>query len=235
MLYISQVLHCVIGCKEHVNVEGPLPGKLSAEAIDFGTVRISGVGTPDDFVKTLQHLVYINERMTPTPGKRSVMILSMFNEMPLATINVDINVAGNTRPVMVIEGLDSDIGLNWEKRRIVKEKGLHIFDTLEIEYEGCSKEEDTPVDKVRFLDAAVVTVDPPFKKGESFNFPQGIKGLKEKGLSVSFNNKELVIRGIAHFSEYEDVLRQMVYVNLAPSSTLHHEFSVSNALFLISI
>ena len=210
-----------------MNVDGPLPGKFSAESIDFGTIRIFGVGSPDDFIKALQRVIYVNERMVPTPGKRSVMILSMFNQMPLATINIDITVAANTRPTIVIQGLDSEMHLNWEKRRIVKEKGLRVFDTLEIEYEGCRKEEDTPVDKVPFLDSAVVTVNPPFKKGESFNFPLGIKGLKEKGLSVSFNNKELVIRGVAHFSEYEDVLRQVVYVNLVPASNLHHEFAVS--------
>lgn len=217
----------MIGCKEHVNVDGPLPPNFSAETIDFGTVHIAGVGAPDDFIKALQNVVYINERMIPTPGKRSVVILSMFNEVPLATITVDITVAGNTRPVIVIEGLDADIGLNWEKRKIVKEKGLRIFDSLEIEYEGCEKDDDSPVDKVRFLDAAVVRVNPAFKKGESFNFPKGIKGLKEKGLSVSFNNEELVIRGIAHYSEYEDVLQQMVYVNLDPADTLHHEITVS--------
>ena len=213
-----------------MNVDGPLPPNFSAEAIDFGTVKITGVGTPNDIVKTLQSIIYVNERMLPTPGKRSVMILSMFNQVPLATVTVDINVAGNTRPVLVIQGLDADIGLNWEKRKIVKENGLRIFDSVEIEYEGCEKGDDTPVDKVRLLDEAVVRVDPPFTKGESFNFPQGIKGLKEKGLSVSFNNKELVIRGIAHFSEYEDVLQQMVYVNLVPTDILHLEISVSLAI-----
>lgn len=218
----------MIGCKEHVNVDGPLPPNFSAETLDFGNVRISGVGSPDDFIKAMQSIVYINERMMPTPGKRSVVILSMFNEKPLATISVDINVAGNTRPVIVIEGLDADIGLNWGKRKVVKEKGLRIFDSLEIDYDGCPRDdEDSPVDKVRFLDKAVVKVNPAFKKGESFNFPKGISGLKEKGLSVSFNNEELVIRGIAHFSEYEDVLKQMVYVNLDPDDTLHLEISVS--------
>ena len=155
------------------------------------------------------------------------MILSMFNQMPLATVTVDISVAGNTRPVLVVQGLDADIGLNWEKRKILKEKGLRIFDSVEIEYEGCKKGDDTPVDKVRLLDQAVIRVNPAFKKGDSFNFPQGIKGLKEKGLSVSFNNEELVIRGIAHFSEYEDVLRQMVYVSLVPKDILHLEIYVS--------
>lgn len=217
----------MIGCKEHVNVDGPLPPNFSAEVIDSKTVRIAGVGAPDDFIKALQSVVYVNERMMPTPGKRTVMILSMFNHMPLATINVDVNVAANTRPVLVVQGLDADIGLNWEKRKIVKEKGLRIFDSVEIEYDGCKKDEDTPVDKVRLLDEAVVRVNPAFKKGESFNFPQGIKGLKEKGLSVSFNNEELVIRGIAHFSEYEEVLQQMVYVNLVPKDALHLEISVS--------
>lgn len=212
-----------------MNVDGPLPPNFSAETLDFGNVRISGVGSPDDFIKAMQSIVYINERMMPTPGKRSVVILSMFNEKPLATISVDINVAGNTRPVIVIEGLDADIGLNWGKRNVVKEKGLRVFDSLEIDYDGCPKDdEDSPVDKVRFLDEAVVKVNPAFKKGESFNFPKGISGLKEKGLSVSFNNEELVIRGIAHFSEYEDVLKQMVYVNLDPDDTLHLEISVSN-------
>lgn len=210
-----------------MNVDGPLPPNFSAEAIDFGTLKITGVGTPEDIVKALQSIVYVNERMLPTPGKRSVMILSMFNQRPLATVTVDINVAGNTRPVLVIQGLDADIGLNWEKRRILKEKGLRIFDSVEIEYESCEKGDDTPVDKVRLLDQAVIRVNPAFKKGESFNFPQGIKGLKEKGLSVSFNNEELVIRGIAHFSEYEDVLQQMVYVSLAPKDVLHLEISVS--------
>lgn len=223
----SQVINCVVACKEHVNVDGPLPPNFSAEAIDFGTVKITGVGTPDDIVKALQSIVYVNERMIPTPGKRSVMILSLFNQMPLATVTVDINVAGNTRPVLVIQGLDADIGLNWEKRRVLKEKGLRIFDSVEIEYESCEKGDDTPVDKVRLLDQAVVRVNPAFKEGESFNFPQGIKGLKEKGLGVSFNNEELVIRGIAHFSEYEDVLQQMVYVSLAPKDVLHLEISVS--------
>lgn len=214
-----------------MNVDGPLPPNFSAEIIDFATLRITGVGAPEDFIKTLQNIVYVNERMMPTPGKRSIIILSMFNQMPLATITVDVNVAGNTRPVLVIKGLDADIGLNWEKRKIVKEKGLRIFESVEIEYEGCKKDEnedeDTPVDKVRLLDGAVVRVNPAFKKGESFNFPQGIKGLKEKGLSVSFNNEELVIRGIAHFSEYEEVLQQMVYVNLVPRDTLDLEISVS--------
>lgn len=210
-----------------MNVDGPLPPNFSAEIIDFATLRITGVGAPEDFIKTLQNIVYVNERMMPTPGKRSIIILSMFNQMPLATITVDVNVAGNTRPVLVIQGLDADIGLNWEKRKIVKEKGLRIFESVEIEYEGCKKDEDTPVDKVRLLDGAVVRVNPAFKKGESFNFPQGIKGLKEKGLSVSFNNEELVIRGIAHFSEYEEVLQQMVYVNLVPRDTLDLEISVS--------
>ena len=217
----------MVGCKEHVKVDGPVPGKFSAETIDFATIRISGMGAPDDFVKALQHIVYINERLVPTPGKRSVMIMATFNATPLQTVNVDINVAGNTRPVIVVQGLDADIGLNWMKRDVLREKGQRIFETLEITYEGCEKEEDSPVDKARLLDMAIVTVDPPFKKEESFNFPHGIKGLKEKGLSVSFNKKELVIRGIAHFSEYEDVLRQMVYINLDPASTLHREFTVS--------
>ena len=44
---------------------------------------------------------------------------------------------------------------------------------------------------------------------------------------MSFNNEELVIRGIAHFSEYEDVLRQMVYVNLDPDDLMHLEITVS--------
>ena len=225
--YFSQILHCVVGCKEHVSVEGPLPGKFSADTIDFGTIRISGMGAPDDFVKALQHIVYINQRLAPTPGKRSVMIIAMFNETPLQTINVDINVAGNTRPVLVLGGLDADIGLNWMKKNVLSQKGLQIFKTLEINYAGCEKEEDSPVDKARLLDMALVRSDPPFKKGESFNFPHGIKGLKEKGLSVSFNNKELVIRGIAHFSEYEDVLRQIVYIHLNPAYNLHREFTVS--------
>lgn len=220
----------MVGCKEHVKVDGPLPGKFSSETIDFATIRISGMGAPDDFVKALQRVVYINERLVPTPGKRSVMIMAMFNETPLQTINVDINVAGNTRPVIVVQGLDADIGLNWMKRNVLREKGQRIFETLEITYEGCEKEEDSPVDKGRLLDMALVRVDPPFKKEESFNFPHGIKGLKEKGLSVSFNKQELVIRGIAHFSEYEDVLRQMVYINLDPASNLHREFTVSISL-----
>lgn len=224
----EQVLRCVVGCKEHVNVDGPLPPKFSAKTIDFGSIAISGEGSPSDFIKTLQSLVYINERMVPTPGKRSVIIEAKFNEKSLATVSVDITVAGNTRPVIIVEGLDADIGLNWEKRKVVKEKGLRVFDSLEINYDACPRdEEDSPIDKVRFLDEAVVKVNPAFKKGESFNFPTGIKGLKEKGLTVSFNNEELVIRGIAHFSEYEDVLRQMVYVNLDPDDMMHLEITVT--------
>ena len=216
-----------------MNVDGPLPGKFTAEIIDFDTTRISGVGTPDDFVKALKQIVYINERLMPTPGKRSVQIAPKFNDLELDAIIVDINVAANTRPVIVIEGLDADIRLNWMKENILKEKGLRIFETLEIDYEGCENVEDSPVDRVRFLDMAVVTIEPPFKKAESLNFPYGIKGLKEKGLSVSFNNKELVIRGIAHFSEYEDVLRQIVYIKLDPPNNLHHEFAVSIGFILL--
>ena len=218
----------MIGCKEHVNVDGPLPPKFLAKIIDFGSIAITGEGSPSDFIKALQSLVYINERMVPTPGKRSVIIEAKINEKPLATITVDINVAGNTRPVIIVEGLDADIGLNWAKRKVVKQKGLRVFDSLEIDYDACPRDDEfSPIDKVRFLDEAVVKVKPAFKKGENFNFPTGIKGLKEKGLTVSFNNEELVIRGIAHFSEYEDVLRQMVYVNLDPDDLMHLEITVS--------
>lgn len=234
----GQVLQCVTRCREHVNVEGPLPENFFAKTIDFGQIEISGEGTPEDFVKVLNNVVYVNERLVPTPGKRTLKISTKINQEKLADIRVAINVAGNTRPVIVVKGLDSDIDLSWEKRNLLKETGLQIFDTLEIEYDGCEIDDETydgreiddgtPVDKVRYLDRAVVTVDPPFKKGESFIFPQGILGLKkQKGLSVSYTNKELVIRGVAHFSEYENVLRETVYSHQNPAYAMDHKFAVS--------
>lgn len=227
-----QVLQCVTRCREHVNVEGPLPGNFSANTVNFNVIEVSGEGTPEEFIKVLQNVVYVNERLMPTPGIRSVNISAKVNNDKLEDVIIDVSVAGNTRPVIVVKGLDSDIDVKWDKRSLLKERGVRVFDTLEIEYYGCESDEETPVDKVRYLDTALVTVDPPFKKGESFIFHQGIEALKKrKGLSVSFSRKEMIIRGVGHFSEYEDVLRQVVYINSNPDDAMDKRFTVSFFLF----
>ncbi|XP_015759200.1 PREDICTED: LOW QUALITY PROTEIN: calsyntenin-1-like [Acropora digitifera] len=224
----EMVLQCVTRCREHVNVEGPLPGNFSAKTVNFNAIEVSGEGTPEEFIKVLQNVIYINERLMPTPGIRSVNISAKVNDEKLEDVTINLSVAGNTRPVIVVKGLDSDIDVKWDKRKLIKERGVHVFDSLEIEYYGCESDEETPIDKVRYLDAALVTVDPPFKKGESFIFRQGIEALKkQKGLSVSFNRKEMIIRGVGHFSEYEDVLRQVVYVNSNPDNTMDKRFTVA--------
>ena len=226
--FLHQVVSCVVGCKEHINVDGPLPENFSAETIDFGNIEITGQGSVADFEAALQNIIYINERMVPTPGKRSVKVLSMFNKVPLATVSVDISVAENTRPVIIVRGCKNIAA----KKTYLKETGVPLCKYLEIDYEGCEAEDDSPVNGVHYLDAAVVKVNPPFKKGESFNFPKGVSGetrLKEIGLTVSFNDEELVIRGIAHYSDYEEVLREMVYINFLPENlSKGRTFSVSH-------
>lgn len=92
---------------------------------------------------------------------------------------------------------------------------------------------NSPVNTVELLDKAVVRVSPPFKKGESITFPKqpgSDKSLLDDLDLKAYHDKDgVVISGVANYKTYEQLLREMVYVNVNPEKDLHHTFTVSNA------
>ena len=195
--------------------------------VDFGTLKISGSGKPEQFESILQNVVYINERLAPTPGMRTVRILSMAGESSLASISVGIKVEENTKPTITVRGCKDIV----TSKKNLKQFGVLLCSSLTIDYVGCKDVPETPVDKVRYLDSAVVKIDPPFNEGENISFPKGSSGetiLKESGFTVVSSPDQLVIRGVAHYSAYVELLRELTYLNLNPDGKTHHDFTVSS-------
>ena len=198
--------------------------------VDFGTVKISGFGEPQQFESILQNIVYTNQRLAPTPGVRTVKILPMVGPTTLPTISSEVNVEKNDKPKISIRGC-KDIAITEKK---LKEVGTRLCQSLVIDYIGCEGSSDvTPVDKVRYLDSAVVKIDPPLNSNENLAFPRGSDGesilTESAGFSVKTSPSQLVIRGVAHYSAYVELLRGLTYLNLAPESKTRHDFTVSLA------
>lgn len=74
-------------------------------------------------------------------------------------------------------------------------------------------------------------VSPPLKKGESLKFPkqQGSDKslLDDLELEAHHDKDGVVITGVANYKTYEQLLKEMTYVNLNPDDKLHHTFTVS--------
>lgn len=220
----------MFGCREHININTPLPKGFKSELIGSNTMKIYGRGKPQDFENILQNIEYQNELFTPTLGERKIKILPVQENMALQPTTITIRIERNDKPVITVKGCAD----NAVELKHLKAIGVPVCSTFTIDYKGC-KSSNSPVNGVKFLDEAVVKVTPPFTKSEAFNFPKQANGesiLDDLNLTAFMNKDGIIIRGVANYKTYEELLREMFYVNPNASEYLHHTFTVSTIFFL---
>lgn len=228
--FYLQTIRCMFGCREHININTPLPKGFKSKLIGSNTMKVYGRGKPQEFETILQNIEYQNELFTPTLGVRKIKILPVQENTALQPITITIRIERNDKPVITVKGCAD----NAVELKHLKEIGVPVCSTFTIDYQGC-KPSDSPVNGVKLLDQAVVKVTPPFTKSESFNFPKQANGgstLDDLDLKAFMNEDGIIIRGIANYKTYEEVLREMFYVNPNASEHLHHTFTVSTISIL---
>lgn len=145
----------MIGCREHININAPLPNGFRTELIGFNKMKVHGKGSVKDFESILQNIEYQNELFTPTPGKRKVHISIAEEKTKLQSdFWVVIRMEPNKKPVITLQGCKD---INASPKRL-REIGVPLCSNFNITYHGCSSSMNSPVNTVELLDKAVVKV-----------------------------------------------------------------------------
>ncbi|KAK3717508.1 hypothetical protein QZH41_016840, partial [Actinostola sp. cb2023] len=227
----------LIGCREHININTPLPVGFRSELISFNKMKVHGTGSASDFETILKNIEYQNELFTPTEGKRKVHIdVTEEKTKTQSNMAVSITLEPNTKPLITVQGC---VDKRVSAKRLM-EIGIPLCSNLHITYQGCKPSMKSPVNTVELLDRAVVKVTPPFQKGESLKFPKEEASersiLDDLGLTSYQDKDGIVISGVANFKTYEQVLREIVYMNSIPGKSLDHSFYIyvsdQNGLFM---
>jgi len=223
----QQTIRCMIGCREHINIDTSLPKGFRSELVGFNKMKIHGVGSAKDFEYILKNIEYQNELFTPTEGSRKIHVsitekTTNFNKEFTETVELD----RNDKPVITVEGCKE---VKVTKRRL-RDIGVPVCSKLKINYHGCKPKMNTPVNTVKLLDRAVVKVTPPFKKGESLKFPmqEGSRKsiLEDLELESYHDNNGVIVSGVANYMTYEQILREIIYENINPKDKTHHTFQI---------
>lgn len=216
--FCIQIIECFIACKEYIYVDGTWTKGFKVLNNGFSTLRITGRGKPEDFHKLLRKITYKNKCLIPTPGQRTIRVVSKSGDWPLPTFAISLYVKPAITPKITIKGC-TDLTPSFNR---IKHFGVSLCRKFKIGKQGCGKK--------FYLDSVEVSVKPALKKGESLMFPKS-EGhgtvLDDYEMKIYNSSNGFVIRGVADAAAYEQVLQKIVYVNLLPNNKLHRQFLVS--------
>ena len=140
-------------------------------------------------------------------------------------LNIEIMVSSSDKTTLKLSGSSRKVvGLNH-----LEKFGIHIDEKLTITADKCSK----------YLDSARVEVHPPLSSDESLVNPGPLLDVLNLRKDNLPDGKGLVIRGLATLSEYQKVLREIVFVHLGleelrnPSTVVYHNFKVLS-IFIVA-
>lgn len=209
----EEAIKCVFECKEKIDIASPIPDGFEVKQESHDVIEINGRGRAETFEKLLQGLVYINTRRSPTSGRRPLQIQATMNKKSLLTINMDIIVDSEDSPKMNLSGAERKMTDVAELRKY----GIPIAQKLTIAAGKCAK----------YLDFAWVRTDPPLTTDETLVNPGPLLDLFHLKKENLPDGKGFVIRGLATIEEYQKVLREVVFVHLAPTENIFHKFKFS--------
>lgn len=175
-------------------------------------IEIDGRGRPETFEKLLRSLVYVNTRRSPTIGRRPLQISATVNNQPLATLSMEVVVETEDSPKLELSGGETKTTAVSELRKY----GIPISRNLKIAAGKCFK----------YLDEARIEVEPRLTKDESLVYPGPLLHLYNLKKQRLPSGKGLAIRGLATIAQYQSILREMVFVHLAPIEGIRHTFKV---------
>mgnify|MGYP001792694997 CR=1 FL=1 len=219
-------MECFIACKEHIYIDGQLTEGFNVNVEGFDTLRITGHGKPENFHKILQKVTYRNKCLIPTPGQRTIGVVSKSGYWPLPTFAVNIYVKPVVFPKITIRGCTDLMPSSNHLKRF----GVSLCRKFKIGKQGCGNK--------FYIDSVEVSVKPAMKKGEFLMFPKSEghgTALDDYEMKIYNSSSGFVIRGVADAQAYEQVLQNLVYVNLLPNSKLRREFKVSVNRILLPI
>ncbi|XP_030843302.1 calsyntenin-1 [Strongylocentrotus purpuratus] len=221
-----EVVSCMVRCKEGLSFNvGNLPVSVARINTARTNLTLSGELT-EQFSSVLQQVGYINERTFPTQGRRPLTISTK------ASCNgVEIVIPDVSSYVMVLHPHEPTISITGSQAtsqtvaNLVA--GIAPFKTITIvsimteqeeEELGADQQEvtggDTPALITHNLDSCSALVKQGrLVDGETLTIAEDI--LTQHGLTVVNSENGIVIKGLATLKDYQNVLRQISYSQVA--------------------
>ncbi|XP_070561683.1 calsyntenin-1-like [Ptychodera flava] len=217
----QRVISCLHGCKESLEFHAfdlLEPGQEATLNPTQSSLTLKGKLIGDNFINVMQRVAYINTRQFPTPGKRALTI-----HTKAQCDGTDILIPDLDTYVMVLQPPEPTITITGTQHHAHKvsdfQSGIPLFNDVHIvsvlEEEQEDGEEESSLDAVNIahnLDSCAVKVSPPLDfNHEKLDLP--MPELEKWRLEQYNTTGELVIRGVDSITNYEDVLRNIVYIN----------------------
>jgi hypothetical protein len=249
----DRVLQCLSNCKEKLDfhamseMETGMSISLNSEMTE---IVISGHKV-DEVEKLLHRVGYINSRLFPTPGYRtltlSTQVQCLDGSLTVEDVNTTILVQQAEQPIISVSGP--------ENQPLAEDALLHghpVFGKVSVlsmtrqekAEMDAAKEQAKPAlepevsDKVNhlepsssleakehYLDSCLISIDAILTPDtEHFNYPTNL--IAQLGLEVSEMESSLQISGADTISNYEAVLRQINYVHRHPQDLNERTFTL---------
>eukprot|EP00795_Rhopilema_esculentum_P007226 gene7226-12909_t len=212
--------NCILKCKENIDLRLQLPSGFQLERVsDKMSLSISGRGTLTSLRKILKSVVYVNKVPYPNPATRHIHIEATVDDVMLPRVTVDVEVPKHVGPSIKLAGkCDNSV-----KTYGSIESGLRVCPDIDINMDGC----------LRFLDEGLVVINSDIIGTGNLSVPQPV--LKRFGLTASFSVNVLRISGVARYTDYVEVLRNVFFVpslvSTQKSMEVKMEVSAENGRF----
>jgi len=239
----DRVIRCLNDCKEKLDFHA-MSEMESGMSVAFNSemteITING-HNHTEVEKLVRRVGYINSRMFPTPGHRALkietdttcsggqkvqvpdlnaMIVVLQAEKPIITVSGTTNLARNENDFLNGQKIFWDLSIMSRTRKEEEEA-----------VDGDDKEQDTrskPQQSAAtldwyHLDSCVIRADPPLNlEVEHLKWPENL--MAQLGMEATQNEKGLLISGADRVYNYEEVLRQVQYVNRKPDDLNSRSF-----------
>eukprot|EP00918_Siedleckia_nematoides_P041966 GHVU01091417.1.p1 GENE.GHVU01091417.1~~GHVU01091417.1.p1 ORF type:complete len:448 (+),score=101.95 GHVU01091417.1:453-1796(+) len=246
----DRVIKCLNNCKEKLDFHD-MNQLDTGMSMAFNTamtdITINGHNHTEN-ERLVRKIGYINYRVFPTPGHRSLtiktdvtcldgstvkipdvdsMVLVLQPEKPIITLSGTQNLARSEHDLVRGEKLFFDLTILSRTRKEEEEKS--ILNEQKMKDNSVLEEASTAVvDQDKYhLDSCVIHVDdPPLAlEDEHFKYPEIM--MQQLGLQASQTRAGLLITGADKIYNYETILRHVRYVNRKPEGMNHREFLLS--------
>jgi hypothetical protein len=240
----DRVIRCLNNCKEKLDfhaMDEMDTGMSVAFNSEMTEITINGHNGSE--VEKLVHRVgYINSRLFPTPGYRSLKIQSDVScvdgrKLAVPELNAMVMVLQPEKPIITLSGTQSMAREEHEflhgqrilpDIRIMSQTKGEAAEDLDnkVLSDGYPDDKQNSDDDRYKLDSCIVRADQPLDLNlEHLKYPTNL--IDQLGLEASFNEDGLIITGIDRLQNYEMVLRQVMYVNREPNTLNSRTFTLT--------
>jgi len=239
----DQTIRCLTDCKEKLDFHAMSEmetGMSVAFNSEMTEITING-HNHTEVAKLVRRIGYINTRTFPTPGQRALTVettLTCFDgrKLSIPDAHTSVVVQAAETPVITLSGATD---LAYTESELLNGqylyRDLHILTQArrtEEEIEGTQEDRGQellmppPVDENAQLDSCLISVDSPLKLDtEHIRWPKNL--MAQLDLEASHSAEGLVISGADKLFNYEEVLREIQYVNRQPEGNTERAFTLT--------